>query len=253
MTIEVTVLGSSGSHTGPGSVCSGYLLGSDGTRVMVEAGNGSSANLQTHLDIHELDAIVVSHQHVDHCIDLIGMYYALRFGAAGPNQVPLYAHRSVIDMLTSILSGDSALEFREAFDIHEIDAGQTVEIGAFSFELFPSVHSVPTLSMRITADDTVVAFSADSAGGPDLVDCARGADLFLCEATWHGDQSEWPEGIHLTARSAGEHASRAGVDRLALTHVVGGADRDRSVEEARETFTSGDLTVARDNDQWSVG
>lgn len=252
MAIEVTVLGSSGSHTGPGSVCSGYLYEAEGTRVAVEAGNGSTANLQRYVDPHELDAIVISHQHVDHCIDLIGMFYKLRFGQEGPNQVPLYAHHSVIDMLTGILSGDSALEFREVFDIREVDAGQTFEVGAFRFELYPSIHPVPTVSMRISAGGAVVAYSADSAGGGDLRDCAQSADLFVCEATWQGDQSQWPDGIHMTARSAGRMATEADVDRLALTHVVGGADRDRSLEEARETF-AGDLTVARDDDVWVVG
>ncbi|MDX1657977.1 MAG: MBL fold metallo-hydrolase [Nitriliruptorales bacterium] len=252
MTIDITVLGCSGSHTGPGSVCSGYLYETDAASVMVEAGNGSSANLQRYTEIADLDAVVVSHRHVDHCIDLIGMYYALRFGQGGPNQVPLYAHRSVIDMLTGILSGDSALEFREAFDIREISAGDTFEVNDLRFELYPSVHPVPTLSMRIAADDAVVAYSADSAGGSDLLDCAEGSDLFVCEATWQGDQSEWPEGIHLTARSAGRLATQAGVNRLALTHVLGGTDRERSLEEAQETF-SGELLVAQDNHIWSVG
>ena len=87
MTIDITVLGCSGSHTGPGSVCSGYLYETDSASVMVEAGNGSSANLQLYTSLADLDGIVVSHRHVDHCIDLIGMYYALRFGPDMPGDV----------------------------------------------------------------------------------------------------------------------------------------------------------------------
>jgi ribonuclease BN (tRNA processing enzyme) len=85
------VLGSAGSHTGPDRVCSGYLLEADGTRLLVDCGNGASAMLQRFCEFDDLDGIVITHRHVDHCIDLIGMYYALRFHADGHKSLRLYA------------------------------------------------------------------------------------------------------------------------------------------------------------------
>lgn len=252
MSLDVTVLGSSGSHAGPGRACSGYLLRSGDTQVMLDCGNGSTANLQRHTAFDALDAVIITHQHVDHCVDLVGMYYALKFHEDGQRSVDLYAAPGVLDLLTGLLSNDSAMQFREVFHCTEVDAGDTVTVGPMRFELFPSIHPVPTVSVRVTVDDVVVAYSADSAGGPDLVDCARGADLFVCEATWQGDPADWPEGIHLTASQAGEVATAAEVRRLLLTHVLGSLDRSVTLAEARRTF-AGTLALADDNCTWTLG
>lgn len=246
MSFDLTVLGCAGSHTAPGRACSGYLLQADGTRVLLDCGNGSTANLQLHCGFADIDAIVITHRHVDHCVDLIGMYYALRFHDDGPQAIDLYAAPEVVDMLTGMLSEDSALEFREAFRCHEITGGDHLDIGPFAIDLFPSIHPVPTVSVRVEVDGTVLTYSSDSAGGDQLLVAARGADTFLCEATWQGDADQWPEGIHLVARDAGRIAKEAGVGRLVLTHVLGSLDREVSLREAQETF-DGEVLLAEDN------
>jgi ribonuclease BN (tRNA processing enzyme) len=249
--VDLTVLGSSGSHTGPGRACSGYLLRSGDVELLLDCGNGSTANLQRHSSFEQLDAIVITHRHVDHCIDLIGMFYALRFHPDGRKNLDLYAAPEVLDVLTGLLSEDSRMSFREVFRCHEIAGGDHLDIGPFALDMYPSIHPVPTVSVRIGVEGRIVTFSSDSAGGPDLVEAARGADLFLCEATWWGDPEDWPAGLHLTAREAGRIATEAGVDRLLLTHILGSADRERSLEEARETFT-GSLALADDNQIWTL-
>jgi ribonuclease BN (tRNA processing enzyme) len=249
MSFDLTVLGSAGSHTGPGRACSGYLLRADGTQVMVDCGNGSTANLQRYTTVEALDAILVTHRHLDHCVDLVGMFYALRFHARGQQAVDLYAAPEVLDLLAGLLSGDSAMQFREVFRCVEVDAGASFTVGPIDFELFPSIHPVPTVSVRARAGGRTLAYSADSAGGRDLLACARDADLFLCDATWQGEPADWPDGIHLTASAAGRLATEAGVDRLLLTHVLGSLDPRQSLEEARRTF-DGPLALAEDLATW---
>lgn len=251
MTLELTVCGSAGSHTGPGRACSGYLLRSGDHAIMLDCGNGATANLQTVMDFADLDGVVVSHRHADHCVDLVGMFHRLRFSPGGPRHVDLYLAPGVLGALTALLSEDSAATFPEVYRCRDIGAGDAIEIGPFRIDLHPSVHSVPTVSMRITVGDLVVAFSADSAGGSDLVECATGADLFLCEATWQGDPEAWPPGVHLTSRAAGEVAARAEVGRLLLTHIQGGSDLERSLVEARETYR-GAVDLAEDTDTWRL-
>jgi ribonuclease BN (tRNA processing enzyme) len=246
---ELTVLGSAGSHTGPGSACSGYLFQADGRRLLVDCGNGSTANLQRLVRFEDLDAILVTHRHVDHCIDLIGMYYGLRFHPEGRKRIVLHAAAEVVDTLTSLLSNDSALGFHEVFDVHEVRGGDRLEVGPMQVELAESIHPVPTVSVAVTADGVRVVYSSDSAGGEGLRDFARGADLFLCEATWQGDADRYPEGLHLTARDAGRLATAADVDRLVLTHILGSLDRELSRAEAAETF-DGELEVAQDLRSW---
>lgn len=251
MGFALTVLGASGSHTGPGRLCSGYLLRTEATTILVDAGNGSTANLQRLVGLGDLDAVVVSHRHVDHCVDLIGCFYALRFDPGYLGRLALYAGPEVHAALTSLLSSDTALEFDEVFDHTEIRGGDRIDIGDMHFEVFDSVHSVPAVSMRVEVDGSVFAFSGDSAGGEQLVACARDADVFLCEATWQGDATDYPDGIHLTARQAGEVATTAGARRLVLTHIAGGLDRSVSQHEASETF-DGPVEVAEEMHDYQI-
>ncbi|MFA9444589.1 MBL fold metallo-hydrolase [Egicoccus sp. AB-alg6-2] len=251
MGLELTVLGCAGSHTGPGRVCSGYLVTADGTRLLVDCGNGATANLQRFCRFDELDAIVVTHRHVDHCIDLVGMYYGLRFHRDGAKRIDLYAAAEVVDTLTGLLSADSALGFHDVFEVHEVTADTEVTVGPLALTFAESVHPVPTVSVAIEHAGRRLVYSSDSAGGPALIELARGADLLLCEATWQGDPDAYPDGMHLTARGAAEVAREAGVARLVLTHVLGSLDPRISVTEATEVFP-GPVEAAADLRSWVV-
>jgi ribonuclease BN (tRNA processing enzyme) len=245
VSLTLTVLGSAGSHPQAGRVCSGYLVTADGTSVLLDAGNGSTANLLRFVDWSELDGVAVSHRHVDHCIDLVGAFYAMRFAAPRSERLPLHAPAEVAETLRGLLSSDSAHRFDDVFAAREVAAGDRSSFGPVEIEYFASEHPPPSVSMRVSVDDRVLAYSGDSAGGPGLVECASGADLLLCEASWAGDPSGLPTGVHLTARGAAEVATAAGVDRLLLTHVAGGTDRDLALREAREHF-AGPVELAED-------
>ncbi len=246
MVLDLTVLGCAGSHTGVGRMCSGYLIEAAGKRILLDAGNGSTGNLQRECRVRDLDAIVISHRHVDHCIDLIGCYYNLRFDPErSGRRMPLYAAAEVHELLTGLLSGDSPMSFDDVFEHHEVGHGDHVQIGEVSLRFARSVHPVPTVSTRIEVEGVTVVYSGDSAGGPDLIEIARDADLLLCEATWTGDAADHPPDLHLTAAGAAEVANEAGVQRLVLTHIAGATDRELVAAEASGVF-NGFLEIADD-------
>jgi len=153
--------------------------------------------------------------------------------------------------LKGLLSTDSALGFDEVFDVHRVTGGEQVTVGPMTLRFADSVHPVPTVSVAIEHDGRRLVYSSDSAGGPALVDLARGADLFLCEATWQGDTADFPPGMHLTARGAADIAREARVDRLVLTHVLGSLDPARSVTEAAERY-EGPIEAAADLSHWAL-
>jgi ribonuclease BN (tRNA processing enzyme) len=252
MTVTVTVLGSAGSHTGVGRVCSGYLLEADGLALLLDAGNGATANLQRFRRLPDLDAIVISHRHVDHCIDLIGCYYNLRFDPSFTGRMPLYAAAEVHELLTGLLSGDAPMSFDDLFAHQQVGHGDELAIGPARLRFARSLHPVPTVSTRIEVEGRTIVYSGDSAGGPDLVEIARGADLFVCEATWAGDPGQYPPDIHLTGAQAGAVATAAGVGRLVLTHIAGGTDRAAVLAEARQAF-DGPIQLAEDLERLPVG
>jgi len=96
--LSVTVLGCSGSYPGPGGACSGYLVEGGGTAVWLDAGSGTLANLQKHLSIVELDAVVISHEHVDHWTDLEHLAVAYKW-ILGRDAIPVFAQESLQSML----------------------------------------------------------------------------------------------------------------------------------------------------------
>ncbi len=249
--MQLTVLGSAGTHPSAGRACSGYLVEAEDSRVMVDCGNGSTGNLQLAHDLRDLDAIVISHRHIDHCVDLIGSFYALLDTVDDFPPLPVYAAPDVLSFLTSLLSTDSTLSFNRVFDARTVEAGGHLDIGALGFDFLPSVHPVPTLSMRIRHDDRLLVYSSDTAGGEQLVTAAQGADAFLCEATWDSMEGR-PPGIHVDGGGAGRVARDAGVGRLLLTHVAGGSDRERIQSDAVDALGREDVIQVNDREVHEV-
>jgi ribonuclease BN (tRNA processing enzyme) len=103
-------------------------------------------------------------------------------------------------------------------------------------------HPIECHALRLEAGGRSLVYSGDTGECDALVELARGADVFLCEASWT-DSADNPPGIHLSGRQAGEHAARAGVGRLLVTHLVAWADAGDVVAEARAAF-AGDVERA---------
>jgi ribonuclease BN (tRNA processing enzyme) len=130
----------------------------------------------------------------------------------------------------------------EVYEFHPTDRNGRIELGPFTVDRARVNHPVETYAMRLTAGGRTLAYSADSGNSDDLVELARGCDMFLCEASYLEGEDN-PPNIHLTGREAGEHATRAAARKLVLTHLVPWGDRDRTVAEAHDTY-DGELVVA---------
>lgn len=232
--MRLHVLGSSGGYPVPDNPCTGFLLEQREARIWIDAGTGTMAAVQRILPLERIDALVVSHVHADHCADLLTLLVALRFRMEGPLRKPLWAPREVWEVLPRFLDpyGTGALKLAEAFDFHPLEDGSEVEVAGVRFRCARTAHPVETLALRAEADGTAVVYSSDTGPAADLTDLARGADLFVCEACYQDASLGAP--VHLTARQAAELARRAGVHKLALTHVWPTLDPQVSLAEARE-------------------
>jgi ribonuclease BN (tRNA processing enzyme) len=249
--MRVTVLGSSGGYPAPGNPSSGFLLEHDATKLWIDAGNGTFAELQRLADFTRIDALVLSHVHADHCADVYPLHVALRYGFEPCSRVPLYCPPGVRETLAKLLGEGGWENLGEAFEFHTVDAGDTVEIGGIRLRFLRMDHPVHTLGIRADTAEGVLTYSADTHTGADLAGFAEGSDLLLCEATFQEGKVGPP--VHLTARQAGETASRAGVRELALAHIWPTFDPDVSLEEARAA--AGDIPVrwARSGEVFDVG
>ena len=233
--MELTVLGCAGTFPGPESPCSGYLVEHEGFRLVLDLGAGALGALQRHVDLLDVDAVYVSHLHADHCIDLVAYSYARRYHPDGvPPQLPVYGPRGTAERICNAFEEPPADGLLDVYDFREVPPGR-LEIGPFAVSTVRSNHPVECHSIRLEAGGRSLTYSGDTGVCPDLVELARGTDLFLCEASWtHGPDN--PPGIHLSGREAGEHAAAADVGRLLLTHIVAWASPDDVVAEARSAF-----------------
>lgn len=127
----------------------------------------------------------------------------------------------------------------------EAAPGDRVEIGALTMTFAAAHHPVETLAVRVEGGDRVATYSADTAPSEDVVAAARGADLFVCDATWLESDRPLPEGIHCTGAEAGRMASAAGAGRLLVTHVAPRLDPADVAAEARTAY-GGEVLAATD-------
>lgn len=241
--MRVTVVGCAGTFPGPASACSCYLYEADGFRLLVDVGNGATGSLQSCCGLLDVDAVVVTHLHGDHYLDLVNYTYVRRYHPTGaPPVLPVYGPPGIRAHLGSAFGPAFAPGLvDDVYRFTELAPGG-LEIGPFRVEFRPMNHPVATFGMRIGAGGGTVTYSADTGATDELVRLARGTDLFLCEASYLDGECNPPD-VHLTGREAGEYAARAEVGRLVLTHLVPWGDRTRTLHEAHEAF-SGDVTLA---------
>jgi ribonuclease BN (tRNA processing enzyme) len=249
--VKLTIVGASGTFPGPHSGCSSYLVEHEGFRMLLDVGNGSTGALQEVCGLLGPDAVVVSHLHGDHYLDLITYTYARRYHPDGqPPVLPVYGPSNIRHTIGSAYSKNVDELLSSVYDFHPVERNQICEIGPFEVDLRTVNHPVETYAMRISAGGKTLAYSADTGVCEELVGIAKDADLFLCEASYL-DGDENPPHVHLTGREAAEHAVKADAKRLVLTHLVPWGDEARTLAGAKSMY-DGDISVARPLDVFEV-
>ena len=232
--MRVTVVGCAGSFPGPDSPASCYLLEAEGFRLVIDLGNGALGVLQRFAGLFSVDAICLSHLHADHCVDLGSYWVARQYTPDGPRPpIPLYGPPGTAERVAGF-GGESLAAVQARFTSRDLAPG-TFEIGPFRVTADHVNHPVETFGFRVEHAGWRLAYSGDTGESDALVGLAEGADLLLCEASFLDGPDVRPN-LHLTARQAAEHAARAGVGQLVLTHLVPWNDRDRTLAEASKAY-----------------
>ena len=264
--MRLTVLGKSPSWQDAGGACSGYLIEEDETVVLVDCGNGVFAKLRERIDYVDVDAVVISHLHADHFLDLVPYSYALTYA---PRQQPVPVDRwpgtdcpacpelhvppGARDLFRRVVGswGNEDL-IEKAFELHEYEASSEIEIGPVRIRFQPVPHFTETFAMSISSTNGSgrIVYGADSSPTEALEEFARDAELMLVEATLPRPERTGMRG-HLTPGEAGEHARAAGAKRLLLVHISDELDWNWARDQAAETF-GGPVEVALEGAVYEV-
>ncbi len=242
--MKVTVIGCSGSLPGATSAASCYLVQAEGFSLVLDLGSGSVGPLQRHLDLADLDAVLISHLHPDHCIDLLPLYVARTYDPRRRfDTLPVHLPVGGGEHLARAYGRGEHPGLGSAYDFLEWSAGSH-RIGPFTVTVARVAHPIETWGMRLEHEGAVLTYSADTGPCAALVDLATDADLALIESAFEtGRDDHLPRDLHLTAREAGEAATAAGVRRLVITHLPPWNDHGLARRDAAATF-AGPLELA---------
>lgn len=192
--------------------------------------------LMDEVDPGAVDAIVISHVHVDHCADLVAFFGYMAYGPSGVIPVPVYLPEGAKEPLAAFVQAEVEHVFNMVYDFHVVEEGDEVAVGDMTVRFARTHHPVPTLASRFEGGGRSLVYSGDTGPGGGLAALAAGADALLCEATLQGRRDPHDYEYHLTAEEAGALAADAAVAELILTHVSPTLDSSRSITEAAATF-----------------
>lgn len=260
MSIDLTVIGCSGSYEGPGEPTSSYLVtvpSADGGayRILMDCGSGALANLQRAIDPSTIDLILISHLHADHFLDLAGLevYLAYHPLISCPT-LPVYAPAGLEERLSAATGNPDPIPpgaSRAAFSFFDLADGISFSAGAATVTVVQVEHPVPAFGFRIEVGEKVLAYSGDTDSCEGLLTLARDADLFMAEAGYIEGRDDHFTGIHLTGTRAGEAARDAGARSLLLTHIPPWTQPEIPLEEARAVY-AGPVEHARSMHTYSI-
>lgn len=249
--MRLSVVGAGPAYTDrPGATGAAYLLRSDATSLLLDLGQGSFPRLAGFLDPGDLDAVVISHLHPDHFIDLVPLRHYLRWEQ--PRRRVRVVGPADLEARLDALHDEPGFS-AQALDIESIAAG-SFQVGRFEVEAARVTHTESSLGFRVST----------AGGGPGLVysgDCGRAADLdvlarpgdtLLCEVSF-GPGPVVPGAEHLDGPAVGELATRVRASRVLLTHLQMGFDRAATVESVRARFDGGPVELIEPGFETTIG
>jgi ribonuclease BN (tRNA processing enzyme) len=245
--MDLTIVGCSGSLAGPDSPASCYLVRAEHEgrtwQVVLDLGSGALGALQRHTDPMSLDAVVLSHLHPDHCLDLTGLRVMREHGPVPADGDLLVYGPAGTDERMARAYGVPGPEPMAGMRFVDLLDAVAFTVGPFVITPYEVLHPVPTFGLRIAADGVVLAFTGDTDTCPSLGPLMRDADLVLSEASYL-EGRDHGRGVHLTAHRAATAARDAQARRLMLTHLPPWTRAADAVAEASQVWP-GEVELAR--------
>lgn len=228
--MKVTCIGAAGGYPLDGQGTSSYLVSStDRTyHLLVDAGSGSALAIEQYIEVNDIDAVWLSHDHPDHSAD-IGIFQHLFFlkkPASSKGQIPVYLNQNSV--LWPIMMKDPSTEARP----YQID--ESLELGPFKATFIQTTHPIECAALRLEEVETgkLLVYTADSGWQDSLVDFAKGADLLIADTNFPNERGRNP--IHMTAEEVAHLGELAKVQALVVSHIPPQADGELIMQQVKD-------------------
>lgn len=223
--MRLTIVGCSGSFAGPTSPASSYLVQAEHEgrtwNLVLDLGNGALGALQRHIDPLAIDAVVLTHLHSDHCLDLCGLYVVQKYSpvVVARRRILVYGPRRTSERMARAYDMTPPDGMHHEFDFRELVDREGVRIGPFTVTPHLVNHPGQAYGIRVEADGEVLAYTGDTDTCDGLKPLFHNATLVLADSAFI-DGRDHARGIHLSGSRAAQAAVDAGgVQRLMLTHI----------------------------------
>jgi ribonuclease BN (tRNA processing enzyme) len=241
------VIGCRAGSPADGIPASGYVIEGPSGNVLIDCGPGVVLSLKKD-EIDNLTGVVITHQHADHCLDLIALSYNLSFPTK-KKKIPLYGPPSLLKTL-EILDETFCIEtlptlktpIFTAFEFIPVKPGDSFSVGAYTFDTVEMEHPVPTMAVR--SRNYKLVYTSDGAYTDSLVEFCKGTSCLIAEATYpHLEGKDLKKHGHMTARLCAELAAASGVKELIITHLSDFNDSPLTSDIVKGYF-SGNIEIA---------
>jgi ribonuclease BN (tRNA processing enzyme) len=233
----------------PGATGAAYLIRAGSTAILLDLGQGSFPRLASLLDPGTLDAVVVSHLHPDHFVDLVALRHFLRWGPSRPRRVRVLGPAGLADRLDALHAEPGFCA--AALDVEALEPGR-LALGSLQLEATPVTHAGESFGFRVGIGDWPgLVYSGDCGRASDLAPLIRPGDDLLAEVSF-GPGPVPPDAAHLDGKLVGDLASRTGAARVLLTHLLMGFDPEETIESVRRRF-DGPVELVAPGDHFTIG
>ncbi|NLG22581.1 MAG: MBL fold metallo-hydrolase [Actinomycetales bacterium] len=256
--MRLTVVGCSGSFAGPDSPASCYLLETEHEgrtwRIVLDLGSGALGALQRHTDPLALDAVVLSHLHPDHCLDLTGLHVMRSHHPTGrrDGRLPVHGPDGTAERMARAHGVEGATDLGDVFSFVPVADRREFMIGPFRLVPLRVHHPVEAYGYRVSVGGVTLAYTGDTDACEALGPLMADADLVLADSAFV-EGRDTTRGIHLSGRRAAQAAVAAGgVQRLMLTHIPAWNDPAVCRAQAAEVWP-GEVELAEPGRTYALG
>jgi ribonuclease BN (tRNA processing enzyme) len=246
--VKLTVVGCAPAWTrrsGRSSSC--YLVELGAGAALFDLGQGSFAELSRYCDPSAVDAVVVSHLHPDHYVDLVPLRHFLNYEAEALGSVAVFGPSQLPGRLDGLMAERG---FLSGIQFTGLQPGRFA-VGELEVEAAHVTHIPDSFAFRVgVAGGAGLVYSGDCGRADDLLPLVRPGDVLLCEAAYGARQPQDP--VHINAEMAASVAARSGASRLVLTHVLDTSDPEAALEAAKRTF-QGEVVLAEPGLRFEIG